>query len=223
MTRPLTIGIAGVSGAGKSSTLDALFRTRLAAGDGQSCPPPIAQIDLVVAASRAPHVVVLRVVDTPGIEAIRRQGEKFSRLYHTCLEECDVILWVMPAHQSALDLAPMHLQELPSCVCDRLVFGLNQVDRIEPMDWNDAFNIPSRRQEERLKSVVATLSASIYAALQRNPPLVRYSARRGYRLELLFHTLVEQCGDRNQWATAQLKTLSHQDLIHTGETNDHNR
>ncbi len=183
------------------------------------CPRhPLETVDLVIAKGHAQTAlsaqsIVLRVIDTPGIESIQERGREFSRLYHTCLEQCDAILWVAAAHQPALDRTQMHLRHLPPHLYARLVFGLNQVDRIEPMDWNGAFAIPSRRQEEQIQRVAALFSASLYAVIERDPPLISYAAQRGYRLELLFHTLLERCAGVRRQAAARLNLLSHQDLV----------
>jgi predicted GTPase len=202
----------GMSGGGKSATLRAWFGQRQDCDGYQVSTYLLDTVDLVLARSH-PQSIALRVIDTPGIESIQGRGQEFSRLYHTCLEQCDAILWVVAAHQPALDRTQMHLRQLPPHLYARMVFGVNQVDRIEPMDWNSAFDIPSPRQEEQIQRVVALLSASIYVVIERNPPLISYAAQRGYRLELLFHTLLERCSGASARAAARLKLLSHQDLV----------
>mgnify|MGYP003383304821 CR=1 FL=1 len=206
-----------MSGGGKSATLCAWFGQRQDCDGCQVSTHLLDTVDLALARSH-PQSIALRVIDTPGIESIPGRGQEFSRLYHTCLEQCDAILWVVAAHQPALDRMQMHLRQLPPHLYARMVFGVNQVDRIEPMDWNSAFDIPSQRQEEQIKRVVAVLSASIYVVIEREPPLISYAAQRGYRLELLFHTLLERCSGASARAAARLKLLSHQDLVIHAET-----
>lgn len=214
--KPMTIGLMGMSGGGKSATLRAWFGQRQGCGGCQASTHLLDTVDLVLARSR-PQAIALRVIDTPGIESIQERGQEFSRLYHTCLEQCDAILWVVAAHRLALDRTQMHLRQLPPHLYARMVFGVNQVDRIEPMDWNSTFDIPSPRQEEQIKRVVALLAASLYTVIERDPPLISYAAPRGYRLELLFHTLLERCSGARRQA-AQLREVSHKNLLFREDT-----
>lgn len=215
MPKPVTIGLIGLSGVGKTATITALFRSQPMVGGDLARQHTLDCVDLCVPDGDNRQAIRLRVIDTPGIETTALLGEEFTELYHASLEQCDVILWVIAAYQPALGGVQTQLRRLPSHLFPHLVFGINQVDRVAPQDWNELYQIPSLSQEERIKAISARVSATIFAVTQRDPFYICYSALRGYRLELLFHALLERCSNDRQAATAAFKSLSHRDLTTT--------
>src|SRR5205823_8694591 len=70
LERPPTVGVIGLSGVGKSSTLNALFSTGLATSSTVACTTEFRHIDLDLQArdgALASQPVRLRVVDAPGL------------------------------------------------------------------------------------------------------------------------------------------------------------
>jgi predicted GTPase len=212
MPKPVTIGLIGLSDVGKTATITALFRSQPMVGGDLARQHTLYGVDLCIPDGGNRPAIRLRVIDTPGIETTAPAGKKFAEVYHAALKQCDVILWVIAAHQPALGSVQAQLRRLPPHLFPRMVFGINQVDRVAPLDWNELYQIPSLRQEERIKAISARASAAIFAVTQRDPFCICYSALRGYRLELLFHALLERCSDDRQAATAAFKAVSHRDL-----------
>lgn len=218
---PPTIGLIGVSGVGKSSTINAMFRTRLATSDTTACTKAFEAIDLslpVVNGQAKHQVVSLRVIDAPGLgESVFKDTEYLAE-YDANLGQCDIILWVMSARNRAVALDQYYLQQLQP-YHDRMVFGINQADIVEPMDWRENFNVPSGQQEQNLKEIQADRRAKISEIIQREAKVVAYSSKRGYHLEQLFYTMIAACPDERRWIFEGLKNFSYKDFIPQTTTN----
>jgi hypothetical protein len=175
---PPAIGVVGVSGGGKSSTVNALFGTDL----------PVSHTTAGTAGFRDAGLTRLRVIDAPGLGQNRDQDRSLLRQYREHLPGCDVVLWVLTARHRGLALDQSYLDRLPD-LSDRLVFGVNQVDLIAPGDWDRAVNLPSDRQEQHMLEILEDRKARLAAALGVARPVVGYSALRCYRLQELFTEL----------------------------------
>jgi predicted GTPase len=163
-----TIGVAGVSGTGKTSILSALF------GTGRLHDP-------------APGLTLL---DAPGLGEDLRRDDLDE--YAERLRRCDVILWVLAAPHRGLALDQSYLDKIGPPP-RRLVFALNQVDLIRPGDWLCCANLPSERQEEHLLEILEDRKAKLASSVGQARPVVACSATRAYRLQELFTELVLAC------------------------------
>ena len=217
---PPTIAVIGVSGVGKSSTINALFRTDLPTSDTVACTREFRAVDLAVrfqaeqasAATPAPKVR-LRVVDAPGLGEDLHADPGYLDQYRDNLGRCDAILWVMAARNRAIALDQRYLGELAEYQ-DKMVFGINQVDLVEPMDWRvSPFNLPSAAQQANLESIVDDRAARIGRVIGRPPVVIGYSSRRGYRLEHLFAAILDSCPPQRRWIYAGLRNFSYLDFI----------
>jgi predicted GTPase len=229
--RPPTIGIVGVSGVGKSSTINSLFKTDLATSATVARTKEFEDVDLSVRFNLAPADpaqrpaetpsrpesdvrprVRLRVVDAPGLGEDIALDHGYLDLYRENLDRCDAVLWVMSARNRALALDQMYLQQL-SEFHDKIVFGLNQVDLVEPMEWREHYNIPSREQDDNIRIIGRDRLRHLASVLRREPVLIAYSSRTGYHLEHLFTAMLDACPSTRRWIYAGLKNFSHLDFI----------
>lgn len=81
--RPPVIGVVGVSGTGKSSTVNAMFRTDLPISHTTACTKDFWNVELAVHTSQGQRL--LRVVDAPGLgEDIRADARTWTCTGKTC-------------------------------------------------------------------------------------------------------------------------------------------
>jgi small GTP-binding protein len=218
---PPTVGLVGVSGVGKSSTINALFRTTLPTSDTVACTKEFVDIDLTVGFKKdiiEDQPVSLRIVDAPGLGEDIKKDFAYLDLYEKHLGRCDVVLWVVSARNRAIALDQQYLQQLRE-FHSKMVFGINQVDIVEPMDWRTGFNIPSRTQEHNIQAIEKDRIEKIRSILGRDLPVVSYSSKYGYRLELLFKTVLEACPTERRWIYEGLKNFSYRDYMSVGMRN----
>jgi predicted GTPase len=111
---PPTIGIVGVSGVGKSSTINALFKTELATSDTVRCTTEFCRVELNVTVKKEQEDLTARlwVWDAPGLGEDHTADARYLEQYEKHLAECDVVLWIMAARNRAVALDQMYLQKL---------------------------------------------------------------------------------------------------------------
>lgn len=135
--KPPTIGVIGVSGTGKSSVINAMFKTTLAISHTRACTKEFRAIEMGMKVLKGPakdDPISLIVVDAPGLgEDVRKDPEYIEEYLHR-LPECDVILWLLAARNRGMSLDQQYLKRLAQ-FHDRIVFGLNQIDIVHPMNW----------------------------------------------------------------------------------------
>jgi small GTP-binding protein len=213
--RPPTIGLIGVSGVGKSSTINTLFKTQLATSDTVACTKVFTQVDLSLEFLRGQMQempVSLRVFDAPGLGEDIAKDPEYLEQYELYLDKCDVVLWVMSARNRAVALDQQYLEKLARFQ-EKMVFGVNQVDIVEPINWREGFNIPSREQEENIKIILNDRTEKIKKVVGRDIRLICYSAKRGYRLEPLFKMMLDACPLERRWIYEGLKNFNYMDFI----------
>ncbi|WP_079073657.1 GTPase [Streptomyces sp. Root1310] len=214
---PPTIGVIGVSGTGKSSTINAMFKTELPISHSVACTKEFLDVDLNVTAVRASstdgHSLKLRVVDAPGLgeDLVRDPG--YLEMYQNHLGRCDVVLWVMAARQRAVALDQGYLQLLADHH-EKIVFGINQIDLVDPMDWDYRLNLPSEDQEEVIAEIIQDRSAKISMTLGRNVEMYPYSSKNLYGLQELFSGMIASCSDAQRaWIFDPIKAFGPFDFI----------
>jgi uncharacterized protein len=218
LARPPTIGVIGTSGTGKSSTINAMFRTALPISHIAACTKEFRNVDLRVAAAGdhiAAQDTVLRVVDAPGLGEDIRRDPDYLTMYRTNLDRCDVILWVMAARNRAVALDQLYLRDLEE-FRDRMVFGINQIDLVEPMDWSHRTHLPSAAQEAAVQQIVADRREKLAQVAGDEIRVLPYSAKYLYGLQELFSALIETCQKDRAWIFAAIKNFSPFDFLPEG-------
>ncbi len=212
---PPTIGVVGVSGVGKSSTLNVLFHTNLPVSQTVACTKLFEEKNLGLSLERSLGEelhVELRVIDAPGLGEDMRRDPEYLAQYKANLARCDVILWVMTARNRAVALDQMYLQQLRKHH-RRIVFGINQCDLVDPLDWDTRANLPSSSQERNIAEIVKDRSERLTAILGTRTRLIPYSAATGYNLEELFFFLIENAPKQRRWIFDGLKNFSFKDFV----------
>jgi uncharacterized protein len=214
--RPPTIGVIGVSGVGKSFTLNTLFNTGLETSDTIACTKDFLAVELTMtsgAGRTAGLDVPLRVVDAPGLGEDIHRDAHYLRAYEEHLEECDVVLWISAARNRAVSLDQTYLRAL-SEFQNKMVFAVNQVDLIEPMDWNEQINLPSEEQMAKIDEIVVDRRDRLQSILEDDEVhLEPYSAKKRFRLQSLFTALLNAMPEDRAWVYADLKNFEHDDFV----------
>lgn len=213
--KPPTIGVIGVSGTGKSSVINAMFKTTLEISHTRACTKEFRAIDMGMKILKGPakdDPISLVVIDAPGLGEDVRIDPTYIAQYLQHLPECDVILWLMAARNRAASLDQQYLQQLTQ-FHDRIVFGLNQIDIVHPMDWNNSINLPSVEMEENIGEIVKDRSKKIADIVGRDPDLVPFSVAKGFNLEMLFNRLITSAPDDRKFVFDLLKNFSYKDFV----------
>jgi len=215
-TKPPTIALIGVSGVGKSSTINRLFKTNLAISHTIACTKEFEQIDLELHGKKASIIhdnkAELRVFDAPGLGEDIDQDPKYLDAYKKVLPLCDVILWVTTARNRAIALDQVYLKEFVS-YHDRMVFGVNQVDIVYPLNWKDKMPIPSIEQEKNINEIIKDRSEKFSKIINKEPVITPYSNSKGYNLEALFLNILKACPEGRAWIFECLKSYNVYDDI----------
>jgi uncharacterized protein len=213
--KPPTIGLVGVSGVGKSSTINSMFKTNLPISHTKACTKEFRQVPLELKMNSGPaegQNVQLVVCDAPGLGEDEKKDPEYLDMYHQNLPTCDMILWVMSARNRAIALDQRYLREFPE-LHERIVFGASQVDLLEPLNWKSGLPIPSREQEAHISEIIIDRSQRLSDTLGRKIEIIPYSSSRGYNLETLFTSLLQSCSGNRSWIFGALKNFSYKDFI----------
>lgn len=213
--RPPTIAVVGVSGVGKSSTINSMFKTQLKVSHTVAGTKEFDPTDLSLKFTKGEasgESVNLRVIDAPGLGEDKKLDPSYIKMYKENLPLCDVILWVMSARNRAIALDQMYLEEFKE-YGERIVFGINQVDLVHPIDWNESINLPSIEMEQNINEIVKDRSEKLSSYINSPVKIMAYSAQKGYQLEQLFELLIDSIPNERRWIFDGLKNFSYKDFI----------
>ena len=118
----------------------------------------------------------------------------------------------MAARNRAIALDQYYLQSL-SKFHNKIVFGINQVDLIEPRDWNEKINLPSQEQLRNMESIENDRKKRLEKVLERKVSICSYSANRKFNLEELFGSLIDNIPESRKWIFDGLKNFSYTDFL----------
>jgi uncharacterized protein len=221
---PPKIAIIGKSGVGKTSTINALFNleeevshvgagTLVAAEKSVVLPNgiPLKEVDMPnpekkddVSKSeedfkKLPNGTPLKAVDMPGLGEDLEKDKEYKLIYEKILPTSDIILYIIQADLKALRQDQRILKEIVCPIVkdikERLVIGLNQVDRIGPGNWNLKFNWPSPEQEASIDRRCLDIRAKFSKEVDISADQIEYySAEKRYRLFNLLSCIIRASG-----------------------------
>jgi uncharacterized protein len=214
---PPIIGLVGLSGVGKSSTINRMFGTALPVSHTAACTKQLTSMDFELKINSGPavsQIVALKVVDAPGLGESISTDPAYLPMYDDHLSASDVILWVMSARNRAVALDQRYLERYKR-VSNRIVFGINQLDLVHPMNWRAESNLPSREMKENIEAIVIDRTAKLSEVLPEPPEVVAYSAETGFNLQVLFTRLLSRVPQERKWLYEGLKAFNFRDFYPT--------
>lgn len=192
------IGIMGKTGAGKSSLCNALFQGEVTpVSDINACTRNVLRFRL----NSGDHSLIL--VDLPGVGESEQRDSEYESLYRNTLLELDLILWVIKADDRAFSVDELFYQRVMNGFQQRVLFVLNQADKIEPChEWDIRTSTPSAQQRANLKEK----QSAVTAMFKPHHPVCVVSAMSGWGIEDMVETMMLSLPDR---ATSPLATQLH--------------
>lgn len=212
---PPTLCLIGLSGVGKSSTINAMFGTNLAVSATTRGTSRFSARTFDIISRRteaAPVTCKLKVYDAPGLGEDETLDANYLERYRTHLPKCDVALWVVAARNRALALDQRYLAQL-SDKMPNLVIAINQVDLVDPLDWNTAINMPSHGQADAIAIIARDRHEKLSRYMTADCPVIAYSAQRFYNLQALFTTCLKAAPKNRRWMFELLKSFSTRDWL----------
>lgn len=194
---PLDVMITGVTGAGKSTTLNSLFEKTVATvGDGVN--PETMQLDAYKLNDW------LRLWDTPGLgDSVEADAEHKKKMVKLLRENSinrfcgliDLVIVVIEGSKRDLGMTLVLLEEviLPNIEASRVLVVINQADvAMKGRHWDTNRNCPDPTLKNYLDDFALSLQKRILRDMGLNIPLpIYYSAEKGYNIERFMDIVID--------------------------------
>lgn len=197
--RPLDVLVIGGTGAGKSSTLNALFQ-REVAKVGRQCDPETMGISSMELND------LLRFWDSPGLGDNVNRDKRYSKelvdiLYRDYIMDnyryglIDTVLVIIDGSGRDMGTTYKLLNEVivPNFQTDRILVGINQADMaMKGRHWNEQENCPDEVLRDFLDKKVESVRSRVKEAsgVTIHEP-VYYSAEKGFHVQELLDMVID--------------------------------
>lgn len=197
--RPLDIMVTGVTGAGKSTTLNSFFQKTVAAV-GSGVEPETMDLDSYALNDS------FRLWDTPGLgDGVERdkthKKKLIDLLYKTYSLEgntygfIDLVLIIIEGANRDMGTTYTLLNEviMPNIQRDRILIAINQADvSMKARHWDNQTNMPDEQLEAFLRQQAVSVKKRIKEAsgIDVITPIC-YSAQYGYNVKQLFDFIID--------------------------------
>lgn len=197
--RPLDVMVTGVTGAGKSTTLNSFFQKQIAkVGDGVD--PETMELTSYQLND------VFRLWDTPGlgdgVEADKRHSKRLvDLLYMTYSLDnktyrfIDMVVVVIEGSNRDMGTTYKLLNEVivPNIQGDRILVVINQADvAMKGRNWDNNYNVPNIILQNFLEEKAISIQKRVKEATGisiRKP--IYYSAEKNYNIDKLFDFIID--------------------------------
>ncbi|MGV9822963.1 GTPase family protein [Nocardia xishanensis] len=211
---PPTIALIGLSGVGKSSTINALFNAGAKVSHHEPCTRVAQPIvgDLYEYTGRKGNIIVY---DMPGLGENLMADETHYETYSMVLPNVDVAIWVIDAPSRVISPIEVALRRLRAengnALVDKIVFAANKIDRIDPGEeaWIRQANVPSKQQQRTIELYERFLRDALKNEVSSaEDSIVCYSAKRRYNLELLLEKVGMHAPDDRAWLLGRVADVA---------------